>query len=146
MRRTSTLAGSIATLVLIATAPIVARAQLEDGGFDPGPFQEDTGAILPDDDSGFGSLLDAGGIDAAGPTDADPGPRLPGGEPIPQPFLADTGGCSCGYPGAGRAPAIGALVVALALAIRRRRDGTPRQKTKRGGRSLPARGAGHPAT
>ncbi|MBI2391424.1 MAG: hypothetical protein HYV09_17675 [Deltaproteobacteria bacterium] len=112
MRRTSTLAGSIATLVLIATAPIVARAQLEDGGFDPGPFQEDTGAILP----------------------------------IPQPFLADTGGCSCGSSGAGRAPAIGALVVALELAIRRRRDGTPRQKTKRGGRSLPARGAGHPAT
>lgn len=122
---TGSLAGSIATLVLIATAPGVARAQLDDA-FDPGPFQEDTGAVIPPEDTGFGSLLDAGGIDVAGPTDADPGPRLPSGEPMPQPFLADTGGCSCDAPGAGRAPAtfavvFGTLFGALALAKRRRR-------------------------
>lgn len=77
------------------------------------------------DDSQLG---DGGGIvgDAVTPAtpvsagDADPGPRLPNGEPAPPPDLvADNGGFSCNAAGAVASPL--PLLLALALLVRRRR-------------------------
>jgi len=65
-----------------------------------------------------GGVLDVG-TDPTG--DADPGPRLPNGEPPPDPDLAnDAGGCSCRTTSAAlSAPA--ALMLVAALLLRRRR-------------------------
>jgi hypothetical protein len=67
--------------------------------------------------------------DAAAPGDADPGPRLPNGEPAPQPDLVnDSGGIHCSTVPTAASPL--PLVVLLAIAA---------TKKRREGRSPPAR-------
>jgi len=125
VRGDSTLAW-LATAMLIATAPFIARAQFEDDvGTDPGFPGTDSGSLS----EGPGSTDAAAYLDAGinSPTgDADPGPRLPSGEPVPVPFLAtDAGGCSCRASGAldlaGRMGGFALALAGLAAFARRRR-------------------------
>lgn len=119
MRGDSTL-GWVATGLFLVTLPFVARAQLDDAGFVPDPIV-DSGS--PFADAGEGST-DASAFLDGGITmpDAEPGTRLPNGEPGPPPYLAaDAGGCSCRATRGGSGSLAWVVLGALALRVRQRR-------------------------
>jgi hypothetical protein len=114
----------LGTGLLVATAPFVARAQLEEAGVLPDPFDSgsstelDTGTLpTPVVDSG---LTDTGSVVG----DAVPGPTLPNGEPIPpEDLVLDTSkGCTCTSiaTSAGTMLAPAPILLAAALLYRRR--------------------------
>lgn len=125
------------TAMLIATAPYVARATLDDIGVtstsDAVPTDEiamdDAGGVAEDAPADTSDLAE----DATAPSsDAEiAGPRLPNGEPPPPPDLAaDTGGCSCrsfspppssSIPSSGPSSGHAAMLSVLALALLGRR-------------------------
>ncbi|MGZ3475134.1 MAG: hypothetical protein ACXWUG_13140 [Polyangiales bacterium] len=85
----------LGTGLLVATAPFVARAQLDEAGVLPDPF--DTGTSSISNDTGTGPVVIDSGFDADAAEAAIPGPTLPNGDAVPLPDLAaDTGkGCTC---------------------------------------------------
>jgi len=115
--------------VLIATTSV--RASAQEDVIDPADstIVENTDGASPED--------------ATAPSngDADPGPRLPNGEPAPPPDLvSDAGGCSCRVDAA-LSPMPYALLIAIAFVLRRRAR-TERYKNKNGrAEALPSRGA-----
>ncbi len=125
MKRGDTTLAWFATAMLLATAPFVARAQLDDdaGIGTTGPGVDASSPF--DGGEGPGSSDASASLDGATSPDGDSGPRLPNGEPLPPPYFAmDAGGCSCRTsPGARIALGIssGALALVGLMASRRRR-------------------------
>lgn len=123
MARGSSLAW-LGTALFVATAPFVARAQLEDSGLVPGPAVSDAG-----DDTSPPPVIptDSGSDASTSPTTdvATPGPTLPSGDAAPPPNLInDTGtGCTCSTvarPASSMLPFLG-VSLALFATLRRKR-------------------------
>jgi hypothetical protein len=127
VRKNGSFIAWLGTGLLVATVPFVARAQLEEAGVLPDPF--DSGAPSSGFDSGTGSspFNDTGVEDAGNGPDALPGPTLPNGDAAPPPDLVmDTPpGCTCSVlassaSGMGAILAPAPFILIAALALRRR--------------------------
>jgi hypothetical protein len=83
--------------LLVATAPFVAQAQLDDAGGIPGGDPSDAAGAVIDTGS---QATDSGLVatnDSMTSSDGSPGPTLPNGEPVPGRDLVDDTpqGCTC---------------------------------------------------
>jgi hypothetical protein len=128
VRKNGSFIAWLGTGLLVATAPFVARAQLEESGVLPDPF--DTGSST-EVDSATTPIIDSGLSDTGGLPDTLPGPTLPNGEPIPpQDLVLDTSkGCTCTAiaTSAGTMLAPAPILLAAALLYRRRTKTGPRK-------------------
>lgn len=119
----------LGTGLLVATAPFVARAQLEESGVLPDPF--DSGSSVEVDSGSPSSGFDSGLGDSGVVSDVLPGPTLPNGEPIPpENLVLDTSkGCTCEAvaTSAGTMMAPAPMLLAAALLYRRSAKKRPKK-------------------